>query len=92
MLRKAAILSVYISAPLYVIVYILTYRAGVFIPLVGEIYYPSAFIVVTFSKNPHSINLLFDLIITFIQTYVMIFLTVIIVLYVKAYLSKFGNR
>ncbi len=92
MLRKAAILSAYISVPLYVIIYILTYSGGASIPLIDKIYYPSAIIVITFSKNPHSINLIFDLIVTFIQTYVMIFLALIIVLYAKAYFSKSGDE
>ncbi len=86
MLRKAAILSAYISVPVYLIAYALMFSVdNPIVNFVLKIYWLSVFILTMLSKNVHSINFLLSLIVTFVQTYCMVFILVIIFLIIKRY-------
>jgi len=83
MFKSVITLSALFSVILYIAAYILVNLLKISIPFLDKVYLPSAVIVIFLSKNPHSINPLLDITVTFIQTYLMVFIITFLVLQIK---------
>lgn len=83
-LYRNFVVAVYISVPLHIALYFVSSLMTESLrDILGIIYFPSATIIVLLSKNVHSIPVLLDFLVTFVQTLLMLFVITSMVRYMQ---------
>jgi hypothetical protein len=81
-------MSAYISVPAYLIIFVLTYKMTSSLAIIDWVYFPSSVVAIALSQNPHVINPVLDIPVTFMQTYLMVFALVFIFLFLREQAHK----
>ena len=83
-LKSLLRITLYIALPLYLCIYLLTkyifiYFPYTYTPIFKYVYLPSILLLMLESGNPHYANPVLEVVIPFIQTFIMVFAVVLVV-------------